>query len=202
MKQLLLLGIFNLLLGKISAQVNTYREDINNFRSQNWIGLIKDPRTTLVAGDSIYLAYFPIKEKNKVYCKVELLDGQESFDMPTYSGQLKSFRKYARLAFVWRGKNLHLFAYQSFQLITNPVYKDYLFIPFKDLTSGKQTYSGGRYIDIKMGQIQNGTMILDLNQVYNPWCAYSDGYNCPIPPSENNLLVKLKCGEKMFRKKH
>ncbi len=184
------------------AQISSYKQDIQHYRSANWNGLIKDPRTTLKVTDSIYLRYFPIKEQNKVYCSVEILTNQEPFDMPTYSSQIKSFRPYAILSFSWKGKKASLHAYQNLQHINSPLYKDYLFIPFKDQDSGKQTYGGGRYLDIKKSQIENDHVLLDLNQVYNPWCAYSDGYNCPIPPIENTIPFALKAGEKMFKKAH
>ena len=185
-----------------SAQVLTYQQDIAAYRSANWKSLIADPRTVLQSADSIFLHYYPVKEKNKVFCTVQLLDQPLPFDMPTYSGQVKSFRKYALLQFSWRGKPTQLTAYQSIQNLTSPLYKDYLFVPFKDKTTGTTTYAGGRYIDLKKQQIMDGHLLLDLNQVYNPWCAYDDKYNCPIPPIENSIPFPIKAGEKRFSKKH
>lgn len=184
-----------------SAQISTYKEDIQSFRSKNWKSLIADPRTKLRLHDSIFLDYYPIKESNKVFCSVELLQDQEPFDMPTYSGQLKVFKRYAVLKFNWKGHPVKIVAYQNLQL-TAPIYKTHLFIPIKDKSSGRQTYDGGRYLDIESTAIQNGQLILDLNHLYNPWCAYSDGYNCPIPPRENHLNVMIKAGEKKFKKEH
>ncbi|MEP7323654.1 MAG: DUF1684 domain-containing protein [Saprospiraceae bacterium] len=200
-----ILSIFTFLCGVSDfcySQVLSYRQDITKYRSDNWKSLIADPRTTLLAKDSLYLDYYKIKESNKVYCTVERITNLVEIEMPTYSGKIKSFRKYALLHFTWRGKPLVLTAYQNLQQLSSPLYKEYLFIPFKDKTTDKSTYGGGRYIDIKTGQIQADHLILDLNQVYNPWCAYSDGYNCPIPPTENFLPVALKAGEKKFRKSH
>ncbi|MEO5583310.1 MAG: DUF1684 domain-containing protein [Saprospiraceae bacterium] len=184
------------------SQVLSYRQDIIKFRSDHWKSLIADPRTTLLVKDSSYLDYYKVKESNKVYCTVELITNPVEIEMPTYSGKIKSFRKYALLHFTWKGKLLKLTAYQSLQQLSMPLYKEYLFIPFKDKTTNKSTYGGGRYIDIKPGQAPVDHLILDLNQVYNPWCAYSDGYNCPIPPTENALPVALKVGEKKFKKSH
>ena len=186
---------------RLSAQPVSYKDEIKGYRSRNWAGLISDPRTTLQPKDSIHLHYFPIKESNKVFCSVELLKDQQPIEMPTYSGQVKVFKRYALLHFTWKGKPMTLSAYQNLQL-TSPLYSNHLFLPVKDLTSGKQTYEGGRYLDIRSTSIQNNKILLDLNQLYNPWCAYSDGYNCPIPPAENHLMTKLKVGEKKFRKPH
>lgn len=184
------------------GQILSYKQVVQKYRSENWQGLIKDPRTTRKMSDSIYLDYYPIKEQNKVYCKVEILKNQEPFDMPTYSGQVKSFIKYAKFNFSVSGKTVSLFAYRNLQTITSPLYKDHLFIPFKDLSNGKKTYGGGRYIDFKISDIRDGHALLDLNRVYNPWCAYSDDYNCPIPPHENHLPIKVKAGEKQFKLSH
>lgn len=77
-----------------------------------------------------------------------------------------------------------------------------LFIPFKDATSGKETYGAGRYLDIDVEKHKtlNGKWILDFNQAYNPWCAYSNNYACPYTPSENWLKVSIKAGEKNYIK--
>jgi uncharacterized protein (DUF1684 family) len=74
-------------------------------------------------------------------------------------------------------------------------YKKYLFIPFRDLTSGKESYGGGRYIDTEIPAGE--TLILDFNRAYNPYCAYSHRYSCPIPPEENTLKVEIRAGEKV-----
>lgn len=193
--------LLSLIFFQATGQTLTYKEEIKGYRSANWAGLIADPRTTLKSGDSVYLSYFPVKESNKVFCEVELLQNEPPLEMPTYSGQLKVFRRFASLNFKWKGHPLKLYLYQNLQL-TSPAFKTHLFLPLKDLTSGKQTYEGGRYLDIRTTSIQNNKLLLDLNQLYNPWCAYSDGYNCPIPPLENHLAVKLKAGEKKFGKAH
>lgn len=199
---LLFLSIILFQPGFLHSQSSSYKQDIIKYRSDNWRGLIQDPRTTLKAADSIYLDYYPVKEKNKVYCTVELLKDQQPVDMPTYSGQVKQFIRYAKFRFSLSGKKIALIAFRNLQHISSPLYKDLLFIPFKDAGSGKQTYEGGRYMDVRTGIIHDGHALLDLNRIYNPWCAYSDGYNCPIPPVENHLQVKIKAGEKKFKLSH
>jgi hypothetical protein len=71
-----------------------------------------------------------------------------------------------------------------------------LFIPFRDATSGSETYGGGRYLDIDPND--DGTITVDFNQAYNPYCAYSGGYSCPLPPRENWLAVPIRAGERDF----
>ena len=74
-------------------------------------------------------------------------------------------------------------------------YKDYLFIPFRDVTSGKETFGGGRFLDARIPK--NDTLLIDFNLNYNPYCAYSERYSCPIPPTENTLKVSILAGEKV-----
>ncbi len=70
-----------------------------------------------------------------------------------------------------------------------------LFVPFRDATSGAETYGSGRYIEANF----DGELVeLDLNMAYNPSCAYSDGWNCPVPPAENWLSVPVRAGEMAF----
>ncbi len=71
------------------------------------------------------------------------------------------------------------------------------FIPFRDATSGKETYGAGRYLDIEPNH--DGTVTIDFNQAYNPFCAYNETYSCPLPPIENWLPVAIEAGEKDFQ---
>jgi uncharacterized protein (DUF1684 family) len=64
---------------------------------------------------------------------------------------------------------------------------------FTDATTGKQSYTVGRYIDPK--PLPDGRYVLDFNFCYNPACAYSEHYNCPIPPRANHLTVAIAAGE-------
>lgn len=71
-----------------------------------------------------------------------------------------------------------------------------LFLPFRDATSGKETYGAGRYLDLE--QPVEGVIEIDFNLAYNPYCAYSDSYSCPLPPHENWLTVPIAAGEQSF----
>ncbi|MBI35126.1 MAG: hypothetical protein CMP67_07165 [Flavobacteriales bacterium] len=72
--------------------------------------------------------------------------------------------------------------------------KGNIFIPFYDLTSGKETYAGGRFLDVVSSD--NKWVILDFNLSYNPSCAYNPKYICPVPPFSNDLKVHITAGEK------
>jgi uncharacterized protein (DUF1684 family) len=72
------------------------------------------------------------------------------------------------------------------------------FVPFRDATSGNQTYGAGRYLEFEANE--DGTVTIDFNMAYNPYCVYSDGYSCPVPPVENWLSVPIEAGEMNFPK--
>ena len=67
------------------------------------------------------------------------------------------------------------------------------FLPFRDATSGKETYGAGRYLDVPRGE--NGQVVVDFNYAYSPYCAYGDAYSCALPPRENWLTVPIEAGE-------
>ena len=64
---------------------------------------------------------------------------------------------------------------------------------FRDATTGRDTYSVGRYLDVR--KLPDGNYLLDFNLAYNPACAYSPLYNCPLPPRANALKVAIRAGE-------
>ena len=77
-----------------------------------------------------------------------------------------------------------------------------VFLPFKDATSGAETYGGGRYLldtvkSADLGTAADGKVILDFNFAYNPSCAYSDRWTCPLAPAANQLTRELRAGERM-----
>jgi len=81
-------------------------------------------------------------------------------------------------------------------------HKDYVLLLFNDETNGKETYGGGRYIDMSENEFKNGEVTLDFNKAYNPYCAFSAGYSCPKPPDGNNLNIAVQAGEKKYGKGH
>ena len=83
---------------------------------------------------------------------------------------------------------------EAMRLLEPGVGENDLGIFFRDLTTGKETYELGRYVDVK--KLESGAFRLDFNAAYNPACAFSDHYNCPIPPRGNTLPVAIRAGEK------
>ena len=120
------------------------------------------------------------------------------FDMPTNTDRLARERKYGTLYFELKGQPMSLEVYQSPELIMQEGYENYLFLPFTDATNGTETYSGGRYIDLRVPQ--GDSLLLDFNRAYNPTCAYNPKYSCPIVPPVNRLEAEIRAGVKAFRK--
>lgn len=102
------------------------------------------------------------------------------------------FNRVGRFDLSIEGKSVTLNAYQSAE-------KDdpSLFIPFRDSTSGNESYGSSRYLDLPVEH--NDEYTVDFNYAYNPYCAYSDAYVCPLPPRENWLAVAIEAGEKEYR---
>jgi len=151
------------------------------------------------------MQYFDFYEPDstfRVKCHFTKTKSQSTFSIPTVDGKQKEYYKYGILDFDIKGKKLKLNVYRSLALMKNPKYKNYLFVPFKDLSSGKETYGGGRYLDLETTDIKEDVVILDFNKAYNPYCAFSSGYSCPIPPKENHLNARIDAGEKNFKKSH
>ncbi len=166
---------------------------------------LTEPRSPLKAPDTAFLDFFAADPAWRVATRLERTPDAQPFDLPTYSGITRRYVKYGVLRFEVSGKPYELSVYQNLTLIQQEAYKDHLFLPFKDHTNGDSTYGGGRYFDLHAGDITaDGTLMLDFNKCYNPWCAYSDGYNCPIPPPENHLELAVDAGERNFKgeKKH
>lgn len=142
------------------------------------------------------LPFFEINKTYKVLATLERTPKAPLFVINTSTDRKPLYQQYAIARFVLNGIDYKLNIYQSQESKYNPQYKDYLFLPFKDLTNGKETYEGGRYIDVFISDIVNNQIIIDFNKAYNPYCAYSYQYSCPVPPNENHLDVAIKAGVK------
>lgn len=145
-------------------------------------------------------SFFPVDLSFAVRADFKEMKNKPEVKFKTFSGGGQTYLVYGKLSFRYKGKNYELFAYYSTREPKEDQYKNYLFIPFTDLTSGDETYGGGRYLDIQTTDIKKGKVLLDFNKAYNPYCAYTTGFNCPIPPKENDLDLAVKAGEKNFKK--
>ena len=115
--------------------------------------------------------FFPIDLTYRVKAKLVKTENAVPFEIPTSSGRTKKYREFGKAYFTLNGAEQVLTVYQSLALLDDPEYQDYLFLPFKDETNGKDTYGGGRYLDLRIPQ--NDELIIDFNKAYHPLCAYN-----------------------------
>lgn len=142
------------------------------------------------------LDFYPANGKYFVNAKFVKAENEKVFEMKTTGTRTPKYIKYGTIYFTIDGIDLKLNIYRNIELSKTKEYKDHLFLPFSDLTSGKESYIGGRYIDLKIPK--GNVIVVDFNQAYNPYCAYNHKYSCPIVPLENDLNVEIKAGVKTF----
>ncbi|MCE1200576.1 MAG: DUF1684 domain-containing protein [Bacteroidia bacterium] len=181
-----------IILGRYADEIITHRLKKDNDLANPEKSPFKAEQIPLFEG----LAYYYPDISFRVSALFEIDTTGQPFRMPTTTSRLPLYRKYGRLIFNIGDTSLVLTAFQNLDyLAANPGYNK-LFIPFKDYTNGEETYGGGRYLDIDIPL--SDTLSLDFNYAYNPYCAYSERWSCPIPPDENSLTVYIMAGEKNF----
>lgn len=143
--------------------------------------------------------FFPVDIAYRVNGKLTVTEGTPFFAMKTTTKLYSTERVYGYVSFNLAGKEFRLPVYQSKDLMQTEEYADYLFFPFTDETNGKQTYGGGRYIDLRIPK-QGDNLVIDFNMAYNPYCAYSPRYSCPLVPAENHLDIEVPVGIRYHKK--
>lgn len=184
------------------TKAQTYLESMAKHRQEYKDDFLKNANSPLKQADLTYLDFYEIDSTFKVKSSFMQTTDEATFKMPTSDGKQKEYFKYGTLTFTLKGQIQQLNVYRSLALLKMPQYKNYLFVPFKDQTNGTETYGGGRYLDLQTTDIQGDILVLDFNKAYNPYCAFSNGYSCPIPPQANHLKVSIEAGEKIFKKEH
>jgi len=146
------------------------------------------------------ITFYPLSKDYIVNARFTRIDSGATLAMPTSAKKTKYFKEYGKLDFTLRDTAVSLIVYQA-----DPPHAedpDGLFLPFTDKTSGNTSYGAGRYIDLSVKDIRNGILTVDFNQAYNPYCAYSAHYNCPIPPATNRLQVSVLAGVSYTQGQH
>jgi uncharacterized protein (DUF1684 family) len=136
------------------------------------------------------LPYYPIDPAYSVPAALRLSDERPVFEMPTSTGTLRKYQLVGSIEFTFQGQPMTLGAFVE----DGTSRFDSLFVPFADTTTGNETYSAGRYLDLH--RTSSGYYTLDFNTAYNPYCAYNSQYECPFPPPSNRLKVPIRAGEK------
>jgi uncharacterized protein (DUF1684 family) len=139
------------------------------------------------------LRYYPADLTYRVAADLAVFDGPRVIRLGATGGDLRPQLRYAQLSFTIMGEQCHLLAFKD---ADDPDSTE-LFIPFKDATSGGETYGAGRYLDAQDAPDESSPrkVVLDFNLAYSPYCAYNSAYSCPLPPAENVLQLPILAGE-------
>ena len=183
------------------AIAQNYEDSIRQLRVLHFAALT-DPSKNILTDEEIAqfegLDYFLI-DTNYIVKATFIRKKEKKFNLPTTTSQTPVYRQFGIVKFELNGAQHELKVYQNLELRKNPDFKNYLFLPFRDSTSGNESYGGGRYLDLIIPNKEN--IKLDFNFAYNPYCVYSYRYSCPIPPEENTLKTSIKAGEKIPKSK-
>jgi uncharacterized protein (DUF1684 family) len=159
-----------------------------------------DPKTSPLLPEDLklfhVLDFYPANELFFVVAKFIRTENEQPFEMKTTTARKPVYVKYGEAHFSIDGQDFKLNIYSNIELSKKKEYKDYLFLPFSDLTCGNESYIGGRYLDLEIPQ--GDTIVIDFNRSYNPYCAYNPKYSCPKVPLENDLKIEIRAGVQKF----
>lgn len=169
-----------------------YEKSVQEVRAEKEDYLRTGPESPFVISgkDVSDLSYFPIDKKYQVSARVEKMESRQFVGLANSDGTTERYLKYAWLHFELDGKKARL-------MVLKPAFVPGYFLGFTDLTSGKETYGGGRYIDIH--ELRGDRVTIDFNLAYNPYCAYDPNFTCPLPVQENYLNLTIQAGEKNYK---
>jgi len=137
------------------------------------------------------LNYYPPNPDFRYTLPINQAETPEPLTFQTSTGDERVYYRIGTIEFEVEGEPAQLALYKSDQ-------HDELFLPFRDATSGNETYGAGRYLEPE--ELSDGQVLVDFNLSYNPFCAYSEAYSCPLPPFENHLAIAIRAGEKAYKK--
>ena len=170
-------------------------DELVRFRTEKNRIFAKDPHSPLTPGQRPSfrgLNYFDENPALVIRGRIDREVEREEVPMATTGGEEQAYRRYGVVRFRVDNEPAEVFLYASDD-------SDELFIPFRDATSGHETYGVGRYLEV---HAHGDDVTIDFNYAYNPNCAYDAAWSCPLPPRENWLKVPIRAGEKAFEAGH
>ena len=192
--------ILLLALGLIAVQVWQFRSgsrseayiaSINQFRTQKDSFLLADSNSPLEEKATFKgLSYFAPNPAYRFELNYQPEPEGNSVWLASTHGARQPYLRVGSVMLDVRGYKRQVYL---FRVVGQPANAP-LLLPFADSTSGATTYIVGRYLDVDPPR--DGKVELDFNRAYNPYCAYSTEYSCPIPPPENRLQAGIYAGER------
>ncbi|MBD2751535.1 DUF1684 domain-containing protein [Spirosoma validum] len=172
-----------------SINPETYRQQVDVQRKEKDHFLQTDAESPVPNKSSFKgLVYFKPDPAYRVVARLEpFADKTQKLVVRMSDGSEEVYDKFAHAVFSLNG--------EACRLLIVKLQNTYSIL-FRDATSGKETYGGGRYLELDPAKLTDNHVILDFNGAYNPYCAYNPTYACPIPPAENTLTIPVKAGEK------
>jgi uncharacterized protein (DUF1684 family) len=169
--------------------------ELDDFRAEKDDFFRDHPRSPLLPAQRASfsgLSYFPENGALAVRAALETegVDLDEEIAMQTTTGDTQVYRRAGLARFLVDGEPAGVTLFRS------PSMHE-LFLPFRDATSGRETYGAGRYLEVEP-PAPGEPVEIDFNYAYNPYCAYNPDWSCPIPPGENWLAVPIRAGERAF----
>ena len=136
------------------------------------------------------LNYFDENDDLRIVANPKLFDDREIVDVQTNTGDIARYVRWGRITFDVDGQDASLTLFMDGEA-------GEIFLPFADGTSGKETYGAGRYLEVQ--HLHDGSLLVDFNYAYNPYCAYNEGWSCPRTPFENRIAPAIRAGETNFK---
>jgi len=175
------------------AAQDAWREELETERRQKDEFMARHRESPFVSGRVPFheLRYFPPDPALKVSARLERVTPPEEAYLRTNRDGQAVMRYLGDLRFSLQGKELRLRLYHAGEGVGTSV-----FVPFRDTTSGRESYGPGRYLTLELNE--SDVYELDFNRAFNPYCAYTDDFECGFPPAENDLPVPIRAGERVW----
>ena len=157
-------------------------------RKDEFMRSARSPLPAPLRANFVGLPYHPYNPNLEISAALEPDPKREVLVMPTSNGSQAIYERIGWFSFMIDGQTVRLAGFSR----EGDDHPEALFVPFKDSSSGSETYGGGRYLE---APLHGQTVTANFNFAYSPYCAYSEGWSCPIPPHENWLTVKILAGE-------
>ncbi len=175
--------------------MGTESRELKRFRAEKDRVFARDPHSPLTPDQrrSFHgLEYFDENPRLVIGATIDRDIDHDEVRMATSGGEEQVYQRYGLVRFRVDDQPTQIVLYASDD-------SDELFIPFRDATSGHETYGAGRYLEV---HTHADDVTIDFNYAYNPNCAYDPSWSCPLPPPENWLKVPIRAGEKVFAAGH
>jgi len=175
------------------ADASPWDDELATERAMKNEFMVRDPESPFLVGRVPFhdLLYFPADRRYVVRARLARRPAPEEAYLRTNRDNQAVMRYIGDLEFTLGKDALRLRVYHAGEGVGRSV-----FVPFRDLTSGRDSYGPGRYLTLELNEDDNYEV--DFNRAFNPYCAYTDDFECAFPPAENDLPVEVRAGEKVW----